>query len=112
MSLLPEEIFYYQFGNQPQVREPKGRRKTYLCYKLKLLDETLDQGYFKNKVPGGLPGRRAGGANRIRRAGKTLRLSWVSVSPASLDRSTSSPSWASAEALPPADRSSCPALRS
>ncbi|KAF6338791.1 apolipoprotein B mRNA editing enzyme catalytic subunit 3H [Rhinolophus ferrumequinum] len=49
MSLLPEEIFYYQFGNQPQVREPKGRRKTYLCYKLKLLDETLDQGYFKNK---------------------------------------------------------------
>lgn len=62
MSLLPEEIFYYQFGNQPRVSEPKGRRKTYLCYKLKLLDVTLEQGYFKNKVPGGLPGRRAGGA--------------------------------------------------
>lgn len=49
MSLLPAETFYYQFGNQPRVKEPRGRRETYLCYKLKLLDVTLDQGYFKNK---------------------------------------------------------------
>lgn len=73
MSLLPEETFYYQFGNQRRVREPKGRRKTYLCYKLTLLDVTLEQGYFENKVPGGLPGRRAGGATRSQCAGKTLR---------------------------------------
>ncbi|XP_019516121.1 PREDICTED: DNA dC-_dU-editing enzyme APOBEC-3H [Hipposideros armiger] len=49
MSLLPAETFYYQFGNQPRVKEPRGRRETYLCYKLKLLDETLDQGCFKNQ---------------------------------------------------------------
>lgn len=71
MDLLPAETFYYHFGNQRWVKEPNGWRKTYLCYKLKLLDETLDQGYFNNKVPGGLPGLRAGGAKHVQSAGKT-----------------------------------------
>nr|WGO51566.1 apolipoprotein B mRNA editing enzyme catalytic polypeptide-like 3Z2c-Z3 [Rousettus aegyptiacus] len=49
MSPLSEQTFNYQFGNQRRVKEPQGRRKTYLCYKLKLLNETLDKGYFMEK---------------------------------------------------------------
>lgn len=62
MNLLTENTFCYQFGNQHKVKEPNGRRKTYLCYQLKLPDgPTLNRDCIKNKVPSRLPGRRAGG---------------------------------------------------
>nr|XP_012424001.1 PREDICTED: DNA dC->dU-editing enzyme APOBEC-3B [Odobenus rosmarus divergens] len=35
MSPLQQEIFFYQFGNQPRAPKPYHRRKTYLCYQLK-----------------------------------------------------------------------------
>ncbi|XP_036107105.1 DNA dC-_dU-editing enzyme APOBEC-3H-like isoform X3 [Molossus molossus] len=50
MNLLTESTFCYQFGNQHKVKEPNGRRKTYLCYQLKLPDgQTLHKDYIKNK---------------------------------------------------------------
>lgn len=77
MSLLSEITFNYHFGNQRRLKEPQGRRKTYLCYKLKLLDETLDKGYFTKKVPSGPPGSRAGGADPVRCAGQTPTHRWA-----------------------------------
>nr|ASK05279.1 apolipoprotein B mRNA editing enzyme catalytic polypeptide-like 3Z2Bd-Z3 [Pteropus vampyrus] len=49
MNLLSEKTFNYHFGNQLRVKKPQGRRRTYLCYKLKLPNETLVKGYFINK---------------------------------------------------------------
>ncbi|XP_052496175.1 DNA dC-_dU-editing enzyme APOBEC-3C-like isoform X2 [Budorcas taxicolor] len=50
MNLLRETLFKQQFGNQPRVPPPYYRRKTYLCYQLKQLDDlTLDKGCFRNK---------------------------------------------------------------
>ncbi|KAM9683679.1 LOW QUALITY PROTEIN: DNA dC-_dU-editing enzyme APOBEC-3B-like [Dama dama] len=50
MNLLRETLFKHQFGNQPRVPPPHYRRKTYLCYQLKQLDDsTLDRGCFRNK---------------------------------------------------------------
>lgn len=61
MNLLRETLFKQQFGNQPRVPPPYYRRKTYLCYQLKQLDDlTLDKGCFRNKVPIGSSRCRAG----------------------------------------------------
>ncbi|XP_070309441.1 DNA dC-_dU-editing enzyme APOBEC-3B-like [Odocoileus virginianus] len=50
MNLLREALFKHQFGNQPRVPPPHYRRKTYLCYQLKQLDDsTLNRGCFRNK---------------------------------------------------------------
>ncbi|XDA75203.1 hypothetical protein R6Z07F_005428 [Ovis aries] len=50
MNLLRETLFKQQFGNQPRVPPPYYRRKTYLCYQLKELDDLmLDKGCFRNK---------------------------------------------------------------
>lgn len=50
MNLLREILFKQQFGNQPRVPAPYYRRKTYLCYQLKQLNDlTLDRGCFRNK---------------------------------------------------------------
>ncbi|XP_055250481.1 DNA dC-_dU-editing enzyme APOBEC-3C-like isoform X2 [Moschus berezovskii] len=50
MNLLRETLFKQQFGNQPRVPAPYYRRKTYLCYQLRQLDDlTLDRGCFRNK---------------------------------------------------------------
>lgn len=53
MGLLTEKVFYYHFGNQRRGKQSLGWRKTYVCYKLKLLNDTVDQGSVQNKVPGG-----------------------------------------------------------
>ena len=61
MNLLREALFKQQYGNQPRVPPPHYRRKTYLCYQLKQLDDsTLNRGCFRNKVPNGSSGHRAG----------------------------------------------------
>ena len=61
MNLLREILFKQQFGNQPRVPAPYYRRKTYLCYQLKQLNDlTLDRGCFRNKVPNRSSGYRAG----------------------------------------------------
>ncbi|KAB1269575.1 DNA dC-_dU-editing enzyme APOBEC3 [Camelus dromedarius] len=50
MSLLKEDIFNKQFGNQPRVTAPYYRRKTYLCYQLKGPNGSiLAQGCVRNK---------------------------------------------------------------
>lgn len=77
MNLLSEKTFNYHFGNQLRVKKPQGRRRTYLCYKLKLPNETLVKGYFINKVPSGPPGSRAGGADPVLCAGQTPTRRWV-----------------------------------
>uniref|UniRef100_A0A3Q2HJN0 single-stranded DNA cytosine deaminase n=1 Tax=Equus caballus TaxID=9796 RepID=A0A3Q2HJN0_HORSE len=48
--LLSEDVFKKQFGNQRRVTKPYYRRKTYVCYQLKLLrGPTIAKGYFRNK---------------------------------------------------------------
>ncbi|XP_008582966.1 PREDICTED: DNA dC-_dU-editing enzyme APOBEC-3H [Galeopterus variegatus] len=50
MRWLKEDVFSKQFNNQHRVKKPYYRRKTYLCYQLKLLNgPTLDKGCFQNK---------------------------------------------------------------
>ncbi|XP_062971692.1 DNA dC-_dU-editing enzyme APOBEC-3B-like [Cynocephalus volans] len=50
MRWLKEDVFSKQFNNQHRVKKPYFRRKTYLCYQLKLLSgPTLDKGCFQNE---------------------------------------------------------------
>nr|BCO11000.1 apolipoprotein B mRNA editing enzyme catalytic polypeptide-like 3*Z3* [Otocolobus manul] len=50
MNPLQEVIFCRQFGNQHRVPKPYYRRKTYLCYQLKLPEGTLiDKDCLRNK---------------------------------------------------------------
>ena len=71
MNPLQEVIFCRQFGNQHRVPKPYYRRKTYLCYQLKLPEGTLiHKDCLRNKVP------------------TQGRLSRVSVSPAPQELST------------------------
>lgn len=108
MNLLTENTFCYQFGNQHKVKEPNGRRKTYLCYQLKLPDgPTLNKDYTKNKVPSRLPRHRAGGLTPSTVQGEYRDLAGCELAQLPRD-SAFLPSWAQQEPFPPAARSACP----
>ncbi|XP_077908576.1 LOW QUALITY PROTEIN: DNA dC-_dU-editing enzyme APOBEC3-like [Ictidomys tridecemlineatus] len=49
MKLLKKETFHLQFNNQHRAPRPYCRRKTYLCYQLRLQGSLCDQDYFQNK---------------------------------------------------------------
>ncbi|KAM4838765.1 DNA dC-_dU-editing enzyme APOBEC-3H-like isoform 1-T2 [Urocitellus parryii] len=49
MKLLKKETFHLQFNNQHRAPWPYHRRKTYLCYQLRLQGSPCDQDYFQNK---------------------------------------------------------------
>ncbi|XP_037701560.1 DNA dC-_dU-editing enzyme APOBEC-3H-like isoform X2 [Choloepus didactylus] len=49
MSLLKEDVFYYQFNNCHKAPKPYRRRRTYVCYQLQWHDGSIDRGYLQNK---------------------------------------------------------------